>query len=43
MDQPGYPEPGGKKTWVILIKIKEKTVGCKRHHAENINLEALKG
>lgn len=42
MNQPGYPEPGGKKTGFILRKIREKTVGSKMHYAENINLEALK-
>lgn len=42
MNQPGYPEPGGKKTWFILLKIREKTVVSKMHYAENRNLEALK-
>lgn len=42
MNQPGYPEPDGKKTWVTMLKTREETVVSKMHYGENINVEALK-
>lgn len=42
VNQPGYPEPDGKKTWVTMLKTREETLVSKMHYGENINVEALK-
>ncbi|KAF4788745.1 hypothetical protein TURU_158495 [Turdus rufiventris] len=42
VNQPGYPEPDGKKTWVTMLKTREETVVSKMYYGETINVEALK-